>query len=214
MVDPALILWFDFEEEATAVAGAVDKSGNLLDGICQTCPSQTAGPMGRGLAIQFDDPAQFISVDDAPQLELSDEITFAAWVRLDGTPADPFTVVFSRELGNEVINAWDMHYHEPSSGFRVGLQGVYSPPSVDVGVGEWAHIAATWSAADTTLRAYVNGVPLAPTTAEDAPLYTDTRFTIGADRRGTVNLAFLGSVDDLRVYSRVLTPDEIAALAS
>jgi len=80
-------------------------------------------------------------------------------------------------------------------------------------LGEWQQVALTWSRATNTLRLYHNGKEVnytsqdlgAGTPQDDA----DYPFTIGA--RGALGpVTFLnGLLDDLRLYNRPLTAQEI-----
>jgi hypothetical protein len=80
----------------------------------------------------------------------------------------------------------------------------------------WYHLAGQFSMANgkTTLSLYVDGV-LAKTTQIDGafPYREAGPFVIGNNRVGNEPFEN-GLVDDVRLYSRLLTPAEIAALAS
>ena len=86
---------------------------------------------------------------------------------------------------------------------------------------KWQHVAVTWdgSTAATNINIYINGV-LAnetpnPTTngSGAAQSDADTPFTIG---NRTLDKArnFNGSIDGVRVYNRILTPEEIQSLVN
>ena len=80
----------------------------------------------------------------------------------------------------------------------------------DVPQMKWAHLAGTWDG--TTKRIYVNGVMVASTASQIS--YDTHNIYLGADENnGTLALPFDGELDDLRVYNRVLSASEIAALA-
>jgi hypothetical protein len=78
--------------------------------------------------------------------------------------------------------------------------------------GAWNHVALTYDG--STIQFYVNGVAAEPVIGS---LY-DYRLrtcTIGGNRiRGTTTgRSFKGLLDEIRLYSRVLTSSEIIALA-
>jgi hypothetical protein len=79
-------------------------------------------------------------------------------------------------------------------------------------LGSWVHIAATYDRVN--LHIYVNGIQVddeaTPCTA--AIGLNDLLLTIGAQSDG--GSKFTGSMDDVRVYNRALTPTEIAALVN
>jgi len=72
--------------------------------------------------------------------------------------------------------------------------------------GQWYHIAATWDG--TTVRIYVDGVlDNAPPDSHGGTIGTDTRPFYMGGRSGSD--LFDGTLDDVRVYSRALTAEEI-----
>jgi hypothetical protein len=79
--------------------------------------------------------------------------------------------------------------------------------------GKWHHAAATISA--TAMTVYVDGVmrlscPLAmPIVYDQGP-----DLWVGRHGNGSGNYDFEGNIDEVRVYTRVLTAAEIAALAA
>ena len=68
--------------------------------------------------------------------------------------------------------------------------------------GEWHHVVFTWSAAGNFMRFYVDGVRTADTNERHywAPEATSDRFTLGTAQ-------YL--IDEVRIFSRPLSPDEI-----
>ena len=77
-------------------------------------------------------------------------------------------------------------------------------------LGTWHHLALTWDG--TTKRGYFDGVAdvmAAATIASDAT----TALSIG-ERDTASPISFLGTVDDLVFYKRVLTQAEITQLAT
>lgn len=79
---------------------------------------------------------------------------------------------------------------------------------------DWVHIAAAWDGTQRTL--YVNGVVSGAVTGGfDA---STQRFAIGGDRDVDMGMEtlidYIGTLDELRIYNRALSPDEVTALAS
>jgi len=95
-----------------------------------------------------------------------------------------------------------------------GMIGVFASPNrvlVPLQLG-WHHIAATVDGA--TLAVYVDGL-LADSLSAMSPPYTDDAVRVGCDFDQAAEEGFLmGMLDDVRLYDRPLTPDEIAALAA
>jgi hypothetical protein len=82
--------------------------------------------------------------------------------------------------------------------------------------GEWQHIAATFSGGRAVL--YANGTQIAARRfaferlfADESPLLVMTAEATNEDTYGFYNAS--GSIDDLRIYDRAITAEEVAALA-
>jgi hypothetical protein len=74
----------------------------------------------------------------------------------------------------------------------------------------WSHVAATFG--ERTQRIYLNGRVLGEANNVGGTITaTALPLRIGADSTG--GSRFAGQLDDVRIYRRVLKPDEIAKLA-
>jgi hypothetical protein len=81
--------------------------------------------------------------------------------------------------------------------------------------GDWHHVALTYDGSGKAAgaRVYVDGEPASVDVVRDTlagPMATDAPLTIG---RRSLGQPFLGQIDDLRLYGRVLEPGQIANLA-
>lgn len=76
---------------------------------------------------------------------------------------------------------------------------------------QWMHIAVVYGA-DGNATGYLNGQPAltVPCSAD----FIESPIAIGAPFLGNQGNPYSGRLDDFRIYSRVLTPSEIAALAT
>lgn len=210
-VDPSLVVWLQFEEDPVVTAGALDSSGNGFDAICVTaCPTQIEGPPGRGSAALFSD-SELLTVSDAPEFHLTEALSVAAWVRLDAEPTTEYSVVFGRNGSPQSFNAYGLSYR--SGGDHLFDVGEETTPAAPAVLGEWVHIAGTWSASSGLARIYLNGETQGATSAPLAPTYPVGDLLIGSDFNAVPVLPFVGAIDDLRLYNRELSPADIAELA-
>jgi len=125
--------------------------------------------------------------------------TVAVWVRTDTLGQDQYSSVFNNNSSGadfqiDVDGADNYRYR----GTAAGLFGAVSA--------SWIHLAATCDGSNTTL--YYNGISVGTVAAADTVF---GRFAVGVNRN-TANW-FAGSVDDVRIYDRALSPAEIQALA-
>ena len=77
--------------------------------------------------------------------------------------------------------------------------------------GAWHHMAITWSMTSATL--YADGVAIS-SDAITPLVYDQGILTFGADRlvAGTIDAPMRGRLDEVKLFDRALTPQEIRAL--
>lgn len=205
VVDPDLLLWFTFEEALTT-----DSSGYDRHATCNPdeCPLATAGLVGTAASFDGVDDLLTIAYEEALAL---DELTISVWVRrIDDTGGNESP--FAKGYADGSDNSYQLFY-QPSSGdivlnMNAGTSGAAGAP-LDT---EWHHVAGTYDG--TLLELWIDGALGESTDNVLPPAYDETPVTIGGDLNGGVPaLLWSGAVDDVRLYSRVLTADEIGALA-
>lgn len=95
--------------------------------------------------------------------------------------------------------------------FGVGKPDLTLSSRSDVCDGRWRHVAASRDSRTGQMQVYVDGTPEGIVSGPKGPRSAPNRMTIGAIQTGTN--PFVGELDDIRIYSRVLPDAEIAALA-
>lgn len=91
--------------------------------------------------------------------------------------------------------------------FDCGGSGNRYTSGTTLPTGAWTHIVITCS--PTNVLAYVNGVRGSLVNRTTSPLYNTTLLQFGQDNSG---YGLNGRMDDIRLYSRVITPQEVQAL--
>ena len=77
---------------------------------------------------------------------------------------------------------------------------------------QWTHLAGTWDGVTKSL--YVDGV-LRATAESEGVAFDANDIVLGADRdAGALANPMLGALDDVRIYDRSITAEEVALLAS
>lgn len=206
VVDPDLLLWFTFEEELTTDSSGYDRHATCNPG---ECPVATLGVGGTAASFDGIDDLLTIAYDDALSL---DELTISVWVQ----PADNTTgndSAFGKGFADDSDNSYQVYYQSSTGemvlNMNAGTMGAAGGP---LGVG-WHHVAGTYDGS-TTLELWIDGQLIESISDVLPPAYDETPVTIGGDLNGGVPaLLWLGEVDDVRLYSRVLTPEEIGQLA-
>jgi hypothetical protein len=194
-----------FSARAT-VAGA--KRDLLLAGSV----SWEAGPTGKALKTQ----GTAFELADFGRFEKDEAFTLAAWVkvaandgqgaicsRMDNTQAYRGWDFWmqARRVGTHIINAW------ADNALKVVAKN-------QVPANKWVHVAVTYdgSAKAAGVKVYYDGVPQETNVEADkltGTIQTDVPFKVG--QRSSSD-PFGGSLQDLRIYRRALTPGELLAL--
>ena len=210
MPSRGLVLHYSFESVSPTNTTVTDHSGGEHHGSVHGAVS-TAGPVGR--ALKFDGRDDYVLF---PKVADVTAITYAAWFR----PAS------SRERVGIVMNhaypAGAIHFQVWQHSFCVGLCGMGSvKATTTIGhfdLRKWRHYAATFDSGTKTVRLYVNGK-----LDTKRKFQKDRRnFSVGPGRIGDWdkldskwlgNRQLHGAIDEVRIYERVLSSDEIAVLA-
>jgi len=202
-VDVTLIAHWDFDDSPTD--GALDSTGHGHTGACEAaCPTLVAGKLG--MAYHFDAArAEALTVPDSSTFR--GNVTISAWIYAETTGTGG--AILSKPVSTGTDNSWQLEQLDTGQvSFSGGTVHYLDSPAV-VTANAWHHVAGTWDG--TTKKLYVDGTMVASVAAT---LSYDTHVIyLGADNNnGTTVLYWTGSIDDVRVYNRVLTDTEIAAL--
>ncbi len=136
------------------------------------------------------------------------DITISAWVK----PAGDGTIV-ARSKPSYVT----YRLYISNSGTKAGINYYVSPTHINVttaailSVDNWYHIVGVFDRSNDVGRVYVNGVEEATGAIPTDPPSCDAATKIGC-RVDTTDSAFDGAIDDVRIYNRVLTEEEINQL--
>lgn len=168
-----------------------------------------------GGALPFNGATHAITIADDSRLRI-DTATFAVWVRIDQLPSGgDLATIAGKTFGAGESNTWELFLDhnaavELAAGGDAGTT-TYALTPWTPAADTWVHLAMTWSGNGISL--FVDG-NLAATAAPLTTLYDDGELLLGADRdTGLLVNRLSGSLDDVRLYVRVLEDAEIAALA-
>jgi hypothetical protein len=193
--------WWKLDE--TSGNTAFDSSGNNRNGTLQGNPQWVAGWIGG--ALQFDGNDH---VDTGYTQDLA-KWTIAAWVISPAAPSgdSPSGPVHREQNYQFNWNHGDATFRGAAA-LNVGgtwYAASYMPLSADT----WYHLAATYDG--DVFKAYRNGVLITTNTAPTGNPDAETN-TLKIARHAAAAQFFTGTVDDVRVYNRVLTDAEIKQL--
>jgi hypothetical protein len=138
----------------------------------------------------------------------------------------PLSLVDDADYAQEIIFGQAFGYPQlcvrnGAQGIRPNLSLAENPSTflvlestVEIPVGEFSHLAATWDG--TAMKLFVNGSPAGEMVVDRAPVATECPFFIGgwSDACGFNGHFFHGVIDELSFYNRALSAAEIAAIHS
>ena len=200
--------------------------GNFLDAIgeCQAAPHGTVtfGPGMDGDAFAFDGGENGLTAPDRDAFHFTDALTLCLWVNVQVYPTErPALLVFRGDdrggLDPYVLN---VDTAGRANFYVTGEDNQSAGLSAPLAKGRWILLAATYEKAAGALRLYENGELVSETTTTFGPLRDlDPNASPGVgignhpwhEGQG-FNYPFHGLLDDVRLYSRALTPAQIRAL--
>ena len=217
-VDPDLLVWWKFDE--TSGTTAADSSGNGRDGTLDGNPQWVPGKLNG--ALEFDGQGDHVIDDDAENyLNGLSALTACMWIKSDSASTDAGFIICEQPDGGD--NIITMRYDAAGStggGTNLLKMAVVAPSneqqlesSSNLQTTEWQHVCMTWSTGQQ-LTFYVNGVEDTPQANGGPRTVTTadvTTLIVGAGGKDD-NFAgegWDGLVDDVRIYSRALTVEEI-----
>jgi hypothetical protein len=190
-----------------------DGSGNANNGVLSGGVSWVSGAFGS--ALSFDGSSGQVKVSDNTVLEPHSTVTVSAWIKQAGSPGD-YRYVLAKG-GNGCIAASYGLYSGPDGGLEFYVaqhRGSIYARSPDAGQRVWD---GTWHLAvgtydGSTIRLYVDGAQVGSGTPWPGSLEyllpNSNDFYIG-NYPGCSDEEFLGAIDDVMVWNRVLTATEI-----
>ncbi|MDP6716860.1 MAG: hypothetical protein QF368_19835, partial [SAR202 cluster bacterium] len=196
-----LIAYWPADGNANDVAG-----GN--HGTLQAGASFADGIVGQ--AFSFDGIGEYVRVPDVPSLQLTADTpsTLSGWIFPVDMPPDRFVAVpIEKDYYFELLyqtgnNALRAHVHN-------GTHWIYIDTPYDLQLNRWTHLAQTWDG--ETLRVYADGVLLgagATLGVSYQPVPDDASLDIGKH----IETTFSGLIDEVRIYDRALSDEEIKAM--
>ena len=220
ITDTTLKASYSFDQSSGSTL--TDSSGNNYNGTI-TGATWTSGKVGSG-ALSFNGTSDYVAI---PRMNY-DEITISAWFYKNADDLTSADAIFGGWRWNSSVSLQEgldlrfpINSPDTISIVMVTTDGTakFSKSSYyNFGSGKannaWHHVAVTYNKADGNQRLYVDGVlrdtdlHAAGNTIVPLAAYTDMR--IGHSRVN--NGYFNGTIDDLKVYSRAISEEEITDL--
>ncbi|HWY75319.1 MAG TPA: LamG-like jellyroll fold domain-containing protein, partial [Verrucomicrobiae bacterium] len=211
-----LVGWWPGDGNANNLIDTND-NGTLMGGATAT------GVGLDGQAFSFDGVSAFVQIPDAPELKPAN-LTIETWVRFSsldtsgsGPPAGDEYIVFKQNSHNFDFEGYDLSKTRVSSGdvFRFlmtaqGFQSVELHSVTLLTTGVWYHVAAVRGS--NFAQIYVNGQLEVQTNVTYALDYGTEPLYFGTTGQSFWDRKLGGLLDEVSIYNRALTADEIASI--
>ena len=159
-----------------------------------------------GTALRFDaSKHDYLSIPDSPELQLSDGFTLEAWVRPASAQAEaPILTKETAESFSYMLDAGGESSGKPEGLVADESSTASVADSEEIPPRAWSYLTLTSDGED--LRLYVNGKLVATAAAKSAQS-SEGDLKIGGNQ--VFGDYFDGLIDEVRVYSRALSAEEI-----
>jgi|GEM_PF-2042617 len=198
-----LVGHYTFDNADMSGTAVTDKSGTGNNGTLVNGPISATGKLGEALLFDGND---YVNLN-AAMVNAQQDVTLAAWVYPTSVGNYPAIIAKTNEwveLGSEYVLGMYKNTGRP----EFIMRGSITTSSNPLPLNQWSHVAVVNSA--TSCRIYVNGVLDTTCSAKPSPPSTADTWKIGTYVNGAGQ--FKGSIDDVRIYNRALSADEISAL--
>lgn len=210
-----LVAWYSLD------GNALDAGPNELHGIQDGVQAEMDRYGNPAMALNFPGGSS-IDLSDSQLFKIDTAGTFSAWMHFENSPAylDSSNPIFGRNSNNHDYGfsfgpRGAAEYFETT----LGLSGSsYLSFTIDIDWTDWVHVVATFSSSSSLFNYYVNGqlIQTEPFLV-DGLIHPECNTYIGKFRGTGGNCAcqyYTGDLDELGIWNRALTAEEVMQLYS
>lgn len=202
--DSSLVGHWKFDEGSGDVAG--DSSGKGNDGTLVNDPTWVDGKFGK--ALSFDGSDNYVEVLDSDSLNITDEITIESWVYVVGSSGKIENIVYKAVSATSTEGVYRLRYFDNTNFIgNLSIGGTYYSNNGDttVPLNTWHHVVLTYDGSN--IKLFLNGKEDTTPVAVSGTIDTNNYPLFIGSRDGGFN----GTIDEVRIYNRALSPEEIKA---
>jgi len=196
--DPNMIGWWKFSDLSADYA--MDSSGNGNHGILQGDVTKSTWAYDKTVMLYGGDDC--VEIGHQPIFNITNKLTLAAWVRISSSENNMKIIskgsvfCFGRDYDSDFLVFACDSLGRPMTGSK----GVFDY--------KWHHVAVVYDG--SAMSIYVDG-ELDRTKAVSGNITANGDNVLIGNLAGVANSGWLGNIDDVRIYSRALSADEIKA---
>jgi hypothetical protein len=209
-VGSGLVAYFPFTGNAEDESGR----GNRTTVSGPVLTSNRFGIAGR--AYFFDGVNDYIEVADTPQITFSNSSDFSIslWLKTSSSKANMFPILKYKSSANgydiAINHSNNLPGFCPGAGIAAFIVASGSPACVASPINDdlWHHLAGIYASDSNKVTLYLDGIVQTKTGVRSADVAVAAGIMIG----GSGAYSYTGSIDDVRIYNRLLTASEIDSL--
>ena len=212
-LDSGLVNYWKFDENTGT--STTDSSTNAFTGTLTNGPTWTTGQVGS--AINFDGSNDYVTVTDSDDSKYTGELTICTWANIE-TAGNYRHFAGKHAAGGGSTNPFDFRTSADNPPKMVLVRANADYRSYDgpnTTLGQWKHYCVVAPAAiETTPTFYIDGVPTTGTASGGGGTgaATGSGAAIRMGSRADATPLMDGSLDEMRIYNRMLSDDEIGQI--
>ncbi len=202
--------------EGGALDSLIDYSNNSNNAVNNGAIYNSTGGYDGGGAYEFSDSSDRIEIPFDSSLDLTDEFTVSAWIKASSSGANDYQTILNKEdsagasndrnfwltlWGAAPVGSAHFRFSTSSSGTDCDIGD-----TVDLRDDSWHYLTATYNGSHCLL--YVDSNEVGADSVIGIPEGQGDPMWIG-NEIAVNNRGFLGTIDDVRVYNRALSENQI-----
>ncbi|MCA9237651.1 MAG: LamG domain-containing protein [Planctomycetales bacterium] len=200
-----LVAWYKLDETSGTLAA--DSTGLGNDGTYIGSPTLGAtsnGGPGMGTAAEFSG-TNYVEIPNL--VTTTDSVSVAGWANLDAADSEGAEIV---SIGDYFLLRVDDHGGGPLAGYYNGSTWIGADSAYPLEKSGWHHFAAVLNENDS-ITLYIDGNEAGSTAATPSISFSGLGSTtrIGSHGDGQDSFDFSGRIDDVRIFDRRMTSEEV-----
>ena len=205
--DPDLVAWWKLDDDGSGFV--TDSSGYGHHGTIHGDPLWVVGYDGD--ALELDNAGDFVQMDGYKGV-VGSAFSITAWIRKEGPVGDDVQIIGWGGTGGG--NRVEYRFNGGNNRLRIDSGAGNAQSDTDLTTGQWHHVALTVEENATYqsgVTFYLDGQDDTRANTDSDPIHPTSGFDVKIGQMNDFSSSrwYIGLIDDVRIYSKVLTPEEI-----